>query len=74
MKLAMAATPINVSEECISHLERFVVLLYDRTSTKVRVNDARKQLFAQKGRVFDAIPPTKASLLAHTKRAAYQAD
>ena len=71
--MELAATPINVSEECISHLERFVVLLYDRSSTKVHVNDARKQLFVQKGRVFDAIPPTKASLLAHTKRTAYQA-
>ena len=71
--MELAATPMSVSEECISHLERFVVLLYDRTSTKVHVNDARKQLFAQKGRASDAIPPTKASLLEHTKKAAYQA-
>ena len=63
----LAATPISVSEECISHLECFVVLLYDRTSTKVHGNDARKQLFAQKGRAFDDIPPTEASLLEHTK-------
>ena len=32
----------------------------------------RKQLFAQKGRAYDAIPPTRAALLQHTKRAAYQ--
>ena len=70
--MELAATPIRVSEECFSHLERFVVLLYDRTSTKVHVNDARKQLFSQKGRAFDAVPPAKESL-EQTKRAAYQA-
>ena len=31
-------------------LEKFVVLIYDRTSQCQRVNDARKILFAQKGR------------------------
>ena len=51
------ATPVSVSEECISHL----------------ISDARKQLFTQKGRAFDAILPTKASLLERSKRAACQA-
>ena len=30
-------------------------------------------MFAQKGRAYDAIPPTRAALLRHTNRAAYQA-
>ncbi|KAG0711116.1 hypothetical protein GWK47_021328 [Chionoecetes opilio] len=34
-------------------LERFVVLLYDRTSTEEGVNQARKQLFSRKGRAID---------------------
>ena len=38
-------------------LERFVVLLYDRTSPCQGVNDARKVLFAQKGRTLENIPP-----------------
>jgi len=31
-------------------LERFVVLIYDRKSQCQRANDARKVLFAQRGR------------------------
>lgn len=54
-------------------VERFVVLLYDRASTKNRVNEACQQLFAQKETGLDAIPPAQAALLQHTKRAAYQA-
>ena len=30
-------------------------------------------MFVQKGRAYDAIPPTRAALLKHTNRAAYQA-
>ena len=37
----------DVSEESMSLLERLVVLLYDRTSDTMKVNDARKKLFAQ---------------------------
>ncbi len=54
-------------------LERFVVLLYDRTNGLGSVNQARKYLFTQKSRTINNIPPTKASLMQHTKRAAYQA-
>ena len=54
-------------------LERYVILMYDRVSSKTDINDARKQLFSQKGRPFDAIPPTRAALIEHCKRAAYQA-
>ena len=71
--LTLAQAPSEVSDACMEQLERFVVLLYDRTSSKMEVNDARKQLFAQKGRALDAIPPTRAALVEHTKRAAYQA-
>ena len=37
-------------EEWLGPLERFVVLLYDRTSSLDCVNEARTQLFTQKGR------------------------
>ena len=55
------------------NIERLIVLLYDRASSKMTVNEARKQLFAQKGRSLDVIPSSGAALLEHTKRAAYQA-
>jgi hypothetical protein len=59
--------------ERLAPMERYVILLYDRTSTQEHVNEARKQLFTQKGRAIDGLPPTQAALVQHIKRAAYQA-
>ena len=56
----------------LSVIERFVVLLYDRTSTKDSVNTARKHLFAKKGRQIENLPPTQSALIEHIKRAALQ--
>ena len=64
----------EVSDSLLSMLERFVVLLYDKTSEEVSVNDIRKQLFTQKSRSLENIPPTKASLVQHIKCASYQAN
>ena len=64
----------DVSEESMSLLERFVVLMYDRTSDIMEVNDARKQLFAHKSRSLDYIPPTQAAPQQHIKRASLQAN
>lgn len=64
----------DVSELSKSLLERFVVLMYDRTSDIMEVNEARKQLFTQKSRALENIPPTKAALEQHIKRATYQAN
>ncbi len=72
---ALVAGPSSQSiEEWMGPLERFVVLLYDRTSSQECVNGARKQLFTQKGRAIDGLPPTQDALIQHIKRAAYQAD
>ena len=54
-------------------IERFVVLLYDRTNLCSNVNQARKDLFARKGRSLEGIPPTLDVLTQHIKRAVYQA-
>ena len=53
-------------------LERFVALIYDTTSRLQCINQVRKQLFTQKGRAIEVLPPTKA-LIQHTKHADYQA-
>ena len=37
------------------------------------MNEARKQLFTQKGTAIEDLPPTQATLTQHIKRAAYQA-
>ena len=54
-------------------LESFVIMMYDRSSTTDFVDDARLDMFARKQRPYEAIPPTRAALLQHVKRAAYQA-
>ncbi|KAJ8369745.1 hypothetical protein SKAU_G00097730 [Synaphobranchus kaupii] len=66
--------PSEVSEESRLLLERFVVLMYDRTSESTEVNDAGKQLFTQKSRTLENIPPTQAALKEHIKRTFYQAN
>ena len=71
--IALSRAQTEIAEEWMSTLERFVVLLYDRTSSSSSVNEARKQLFTRKARNFDALPPTRDSLLEHVKRTAYQA-
>ena len=70
---SLGNTPPVVDDSCMATLECFVVLLYDRKSAQTTVNGARKQLFVKKGRQFDAIPPTRAALLEHSKRAVLQA-
>ena len=69
---ALTVTP-NTIDDWLETLERFVVLLYDRTSSLDNVNEARKMLFTQKGRELHHIPPTKAALQQHIRRAVYQA-
>jgi hypothetical protein len=70
--IALTNTPNSV-DDWINALERFVVILYDRTSGLDNVNEARKILFTQRGREICNIPPTKAALQQHVKRAVYQA-
>ena len=55
------------------NLEHFVTLLYDRTSSVTSVDKARLELLTRKQKPYDAIPPSRAALLQHAKRAAYQA-
>ena len=70
---ALAAIPNpSIVDDYMDTLGRFVVLLYDRTSSQEHVNEARKHLFTQNGRSIDALPPTREALRQHIKRVAYQ--
>ena len=64
--------PQEISDSHYAELERFVVLLYNRTSASTEVNDVRRVLFTQKGRTIENIPPTQAALTQHVRRAVYQ--
>ena len=67
----LSAEPVEV-EPFLPVLQRFVVLLYDRSNSKTTVNALRKHLFTKKGRPIEGLPPTEAALLQHAKRAALQ--
>ncbi len=70
--LALSTGPAHVTDCDVTVLERFTILLYDRTSSMVNIDQARQYLFTKKGRAMDALPPTKAVLMQHTRRAVYQ--
>ena len=54
-------------------IERFVILLYDKTSELGNVDEVRKVLFTTKSRTVDRIPPTHGALTKHILRAMHQA-
>ena len=63
---------VNIPEDIIMKLERFVVIMYCRTSGDMNVNTAGMILFSQMSRNIDNIPPPQAALYQHVKRASYQ--
>ena len=70
--LRLAAAPQELTEEDISSMEEFTVLLYDRTSTIKSVDELRLVLFTHKGRQMLDLPPTRGALEQHIKRAVLQ--
>lgn len=70
---ALSSCPQELAEEHLAKLERYTVLLYDRTSSEVNVNACRKVLFTKKGRQINNIPPSHGAIVQHIKRAALQA-
>ena len=70
--LAFSTGPGQVSNEDVAVLERFTILLHDRTSDLMSIDETRKYLFTKKGRAMNAIPPTRAALVQHIRRAVYQ--
>jgi hypothetical protein len=63
----------DVNSDTMAILERFVILLYDRTSDVETLNAARKQMFTKKTRTLENIPPTSNAFLQHVKRCVLQA-
>ncbi len=64
---------VNTNSPIFSQLERFTVVLYDKTSFLELVNEARLELFCKKSRNLENLPPTQDALAKHIKRVAYQA-
>ena len=55
------------------HIQRFVILLYDRSSSCTKVNICRRILFTSKNKDIELIPPTEDALKQHLLRAMLQA-
>ena len=60
--------PPVIGDEENKVLKKFVILMYDTSSTATDIDSVRLDLFARKQRACDAIPTLKY----HIKRAAYQ--
>ena len=63
---------VTIAEESMSKLERFIVLMYSRTSDDAHVNTARMNLFSRKSRSIEHIPPSQSVLEEYVKRASFQ--
>ena len=72
VRLPYYSTKEDVSE-VFPIIERFVVLLYDKTSMCATMNECRKDLLARKDRLPEGLPPTQDALFLHVYRAVYQA-
>ena len=59
------------TQDVFEKIERYVVLLFDKTSNMKSVDECRRKLFSQRASL-ENIPPTKAALLEHTRRAVFQ--
>ena len=58
---------------CYMQIERLIVLVYDKTSTSLSINQTRRELFCLKNVTMGRMLPTQNALLQNTKRAVYQA-
>ena len=65
--------PIDSNCENFCKIERLIVLVYDKTSTSLSINQTRRELFCLKNVTMERMPPTQNALLQNTKRAVYQA-
>ena len=68
----LSTYPPVIGDEEKKVLERFGILMYDKSSSATDIDSVRLDLFARKQRAYDAIPTTSTALEYHTKRAAYQ--
>ena len=71
--LSRAPQSVEELNNHMSTIKKFVVLMYDRTSSCESVDEARQELFTHKARATELIPPTSAELFQHAKRAVFQA-
>lgn len=62
----------DLCDDLFKAVERYVILLYDKTSGLSDVNETRRHLFTKKGCGSENLPPTQDALRQHIKRAIFQ--
>ncbi|KAJ8888479.1 hypothetical protein PR048_007970 [Dryococelus australis] len=55
-------------DSAMDKMEKFVIILYDRSCKKTLVNEARREMFRKKKRTMEMIPPTANALYLQAKR------
>ena len=50
---------LDVTSTVFQTIERFVCVLYDKTTSITRVNELRQDLFSKRAKLMDNIPPTQ---------------
>ena len=72
LKLLTMTSEETVDEVTFATLQRYVVILYDRTSDCTDLDSARRRMFTHKYRTPDLLPPTSDAFMQHVKRAVHQ--
>ena len=68
--LKLSFAPSTIPEDVLFCNEKFVILIYDRTSTSNDIDNTRIKLFKNSNVIM--ISPTRAAQVQHVKRATYQ--
>ena len=69
--LSLSFTPHSIPKETVKVIERFVILMHDKTSRCTDIDKARRKMFAKRLKA-EQIPPTFDALEQHLRRAIYQ--
>lgn len=72
LRLATIRRPEEIEDIDVTKIERYVILMYDRSSSIEEINQSRRYLFTKKNRTSENLPPTLDALKEHLKRAVYQ--
>ncbi|KAG0710799.1 hypothetical protein GWK47_022057 [Chionoecetes opilio] len=68
-----AFVPQDTSSPVFSVIEQFTCAMYDSTTQHNKVNDLRQELFPNRVKLMERLPPTQNALLQHVNRCVYQA-
>ena len=66
-------SPLTTDSNHFKLLERFCIVMYDKTSNLESINEAQRELFCQNNKTMESIPPTQDALLHYRRWVAYQA-